>query len=396
MLFAFGVWATIQADVVKQELDTYWVDIRRFLPTTFEGRYDRVLFGDFISTYLQTIAFMCFYIGIFFLFCSFGAGLMRQEIKTEHAILKAAEKQLTISLQKEEVLREEMQSVRRLEVEGLSHSEAVQQTQQKYNANKQAHLKKFQRAHKSEIHKQWKKAWKNGDKFARCMTKIGCCSVCIVLIVVVACGLAFLVYASFCETLDSTCEKQYLTPKFKQPEFIRIANTYKRGVIVLGSGANKNAFGLIDTKVNDNSNGNKDVTLGMNSCSLDAGYEKGGFAITEESPHLNIAINAVADPQQFFGVDKSCQKAFVGVAIPENLLPVVNVTSESNLKIAGSKTFALRELSLEGVNAAADINQLHITYTTRNDDPLHRAMNVNSDLGEVSVNGKTFWFCHSS
>lgn len=394
MLFAFGVWATIQADVVKQELDTYWVDIRRFLPTTFEGRYDRVLFGDFISTYLQTIAFMCFYIGIFFLFCSFGAGLMRQEIKTEHAILKAAEKQLTISLQKEEVLREEMQSVRRLEVEGLSHSEAVQQTQQKYNANKQAHLKKFQRAHKSEIHKQWKKAWKNGDKFARCMTKIGCCSVCIVLIVVVACGLAFLVYASFCETLDSTCEKQYLTPKFKQPEFIRIANTYKRGVIVLGSGANKNAFGLIDTKVNDNSNGNKDVTLGMNSCSLDAGYEKGGFAITEESPHLNIAINAVADPQQFFGVDKSCQKAFVGVAIPENLLPVVNITSESNLKIAGSKTFALRELSLEGVNAAADINQLHITYTTRNDDPLHRAMNVNSDLGEVSVNGKTFWFCH--
>ncbi len=132
----------------------------------------------------------------------------------------------------------------------------------------------------------------------------------------------------------------------------------------------------------------------MNSCSLDAGYEKGGFAITEESPHLNIAINAVADPQQFFGVDKSCQKAFVGVAIPENLLPVVNITSESNLKIAGSKTFALRELSLEGVNAAADINQLHITYTTRNDDPLHRAMNVNSDLGEVSVNGKTFWFCH--
>lgn len=396
VLFAFGVWATIQADVVKQELDTYWVDIRRFLPTTFEGRYDRVLFGDFISTYLQTIAFMCFYIGIFFLFCSFGAGLMRQEIKTEHAILKAAEKQLTISLQKEEVLREEMQSVRRLEVEGLSHSEAVQQTQQKYNANKQAHLKKFQRAHKSEIHKQWKKAWKNGDKFARCMTKIGCCSVCIVLIVVVACGLAFLVYASFCETLDSTCEKQYLTPKFKQPEFIRIANTYKRGVIVLGSGANKNAFGLIDTKVNDNSNGNKDVTLGMNSCSLDAGYEKGGFAITEESPHLNIAINAVADPQQFFGVDKSCQKAFVGVAIPENLLPVVNITSESNLKIAGSKTFALRELSLEGVNAAADINQLHITYTTRNDDPLHRAMNVNSDLGEVSVNGKCAKFSSSN
>ena len=81
------------------------------------------------------IAFGCFYTGIFFLFCSFGAGLMRQEIKTEHHILKAAEKQLTLVLGQEEAHREELQSVARLEQQGLSHSQAVQQTHQKYQKN---------------------------------------------------------------------------------------------------------------------------------------------------------------------------------------------------------------------------------------------------------------------
>ena len=48
-LFAFGVWASVQADVVKQTLETQWEDIRKFLPTTFEGRYDKVLFGEFLG-----------------------------------------------------------------------------------------------------------------------------------------------------------------------------------------------------------------------------------------------------------------------------------------------------------------------------------------------------------
>ena len=108
------------------------------------------------------IAFGCFYTGIFFLFCSFGAGLMRQEIKTEHHILKAAEKQLTLVLGEEEAHREELQSVARLEQQGLSHAQAVQQTHQKYQKNKVGHLKKFQKAHAGEIHKRWKSAWTNG------------------------------------------------------------------------------------------------------------------------------------------------------------------------------------------------------------------------------------------
>lgn len=66
-------------------------------------RYDKELFGQFVETNLQMVAYGCFYTGIFFLFCSFGAGLMRQEIRTEHIILKAAEKELTMSLEREGV-----------------------------------------------------------------------------------------------------------------------------------------------------------------------------------------------------------------------------------------------------------------------------------------------------
>ena len=106
-LFGFGIWATIQADVVAETLDEYWVDIRKFLPPTFEGRYDKELFGQFVETNLQMVAYGCFYTGIFFLFCSFGAGLMRQEIRTEHIILKAAEKELTMSLEREGKERKE-------------------------------------------------------------------------------------------------------------------------------------------------------------------------------------------------------------------------------------------------------------------------------------------------
>lgn len=63
--------------------------------------------------------------------------------------------------------REEQQSVMRLEQSGLSHSQAVQQSSIKYKKNKIGHMRKFERAHKSEIHKRWKKAWKNGSQFSR-------------------------------------------------------------------------------------------------------------------------------------------------------------------------------------------------------------------------------------
>jgi hypothetical protein len=397
VLFGFGIWATIQAEVVKSSLDIYWEDIRRFLPTTFEGRYDRVLFGEFIATYLQSIAFLCFYIGIFFLFCSFGAGLMRQEIKTEHMILKAAEKNLTLALNKEEELREEMQSVSRLEQQGFSHAEAVQQTEQKYAKNKMNHLKQFERAHKGEIHKRWKQAWTKGSKFTRCMTKVGCASVCLVLIIVVACGLAFLVYASFCEGLESSCSTQLVVLAAKRPSNIIVNSNYKRGMVVLGSGGNKNAFAAISDKIYTNSQNNQDVTFGMKSCSLDAGYEKGLVASNEDVvDQVTFDIKTVADPQQFFGVDKSCQQAQIGIAIPKDLNPIVNLTMESTLNIIGSETFQLKELSLKGVNAAAKINKLRMTYKSRESDPLHRAMYVSSDLGEVKVDGKCAKFTSSA
>lgn len=372
-------------------MDDYWEEIRRFLPTTFEGRYDRVLFSAFITTYLQSMAFGCFYIGCFFLFCSFGAGLMRQEIKTESAILKAAEKSLTLSLNKEEQQREEMQSIHRLEENGLSHAQAVQQTQHKYEKNKLGHLKNFKKAHEGEIHKRWKKAWTNGSKFSQCMTKIGCASVCIVLLVVVSCGLAFLVYLSFCEDLDNTCNTQTISPgTLPQTDYIHVTSNYKRGTMIIASGANGNAFESISNDFVSITNNNADIAVGMKSCSLDAGYDKGDIkqdATTVEGT-VTYDITSVADPNLYFGVDKSCQQAIVGLAVPADVVPRINVTIESGLQIVGSETFLLKELNLNGVNAAASINRLQIRYTIREDDPLHRAVHFNSDLGEIKINGK--------
>ena len=75
-------------------------------------------------------------------------------------------------------------------------------------------------------------------------------------------------------------------------------------------------------------------------------------------------------------------------AVPADVVPRINVTIESGLQIVGSETFLLKELNLNGVNAAASINRLQIRYTIREDDPLHRAVHFNSDLGEIKINGK--------
>ena len=384
-LFGFGIWATIQADQVKMSLDTYWEDIRRFLPSTFEGRYDKVLFGAFVETNLQMMAFGCFYTGIFFLFCSFGAGLMRQEIKTEHHILKAEEKKLMQILNAEEIAREQHQSVQRLEQQGLTHAQATRQTEVKYNKDKISHMRKFERAHKSEIHKRWKAAWTNGSKFTRSMTKVGCAMVCLILIVVVACGLAFLVYASFCEDLQSICAIQTMTPKMTLPTMINVNNKYRRGTINFGSGGNANAFPEIDSIV-DATESNKAVAFMMKSCSLDEGYQQGVATQNEDIPGIiNYDIQTVPDPQQFFGVDKSCQKSKIGIAIPSLLVPRVNVTTEGMLNVVGSQTLMLRELALKGITAGATLTKLNIDYTIREDDNLHRAVYINSDLGELKI-----------
>merc|ERR1719498_1676817 len=205
VLFGFGIWSTVQAEVVKFQLNQYWEDIRRFLPTTFEGWYDRVLFGEFINSNLQMIAFGCFYTGVFFLFCAFGAGLMRQEIKVEHLTLKEAEKREMLSMERMEFEAERQREVIQLEQEtGLSHAEA-EHVAEEHMRHKLAHGDEWIKKHKTQFHKKWKEAWTKGTKFSRCLVRITCASVCVVLIIIVGFGLAFLVYASFCEGLNADC-----------------------------------------------------------------------------------------------------------------------------------------------------------------------------------------------
>ena len=94
------------------------------------------------------------------------------------------------------------------------------------------------------------------------------------------------------------------------------------------------------------------------------------------------------DPQMFFGVDKSCQQSLTGIAVPATLLPRLNITTQSMVRVVGSNQFGLRELIIVGKNAEAIMNKVMINYVPREDDEKHHALYSNSDLGDIKIHGK--------
>lgn len=81
--FAFGILALVQSSLLITNLTNKWNTIRRFLPPTFSGKYDKEQFKIFLETNLLLLGFGALCVGLL-LFIQWYASLrLRRSIKEE-------------------------------------------------------------------------------------------------------------------------------------------------------------------------------------------------------------------------------------------------------------------------------------------------------------------------
>lgn len=381
----FGIWAFIQADLVVAELDKNWESIRRFLPTTFEGRYDRVLFREFVQDNLLIMAFSSSYMGIFFLVCAFGAGLMRREIKVEHLTLREAEKREILSMERMEFEAERQQEVKQLEEEAhLGHAEA-ERIAEEHMRHKLAHGDEWIKKHKNVFHKKWKEAWTKGTKASRCAVRIMCCTVCIVIVVVVACGVTFLVYASFCQDIEAECSSATADPEPSNGvpfSVIEVDSTYTRGKLNIQKSSSSSL-----------TSGGTEPALTVSSCALDSDYISGSLEMDAKTTPGTVSFRTKPLPgaPTYFGVDTSCQQAAMELMLPdkkpEGVDTHLKVRANSVVDLNG-ESLTLQTADMAGSTAILSMTQLIMQYAaSRAGDVEHVALRLNSSMGDIRLGG---------
>jgi hypothetical protein len=81
LFLAFGIASLAVADTVQQLLLERWNSIRKVLPPTFSGKYDRGQFEAFVETNLKAVGFMSLCAGIVLYVQLFAAMRLRGELK---------------------------------------------------------------------------------------------------------------------------------------------------------------------------------------------------------------------------------------------------------------------------------------------------------------------------
>jgi hypothetical protein len=392
-LFLLGLVCLIQAEEVSKQLNNSWESTRTYLPTTFQGRYDRVLFSEFITTNLQMMAFGCLYASVFFCLNTIGAGGMRYELKVEQELLQVAERRLVMHLDLEERKAEEQQCIATLMEQGLSNDQALLKTFDMFETEKLRiqHYQNFKKKHRKDIHKLWKTAWKKGSEQDRCAVRCGCGVVFATLAIIVGCALSALIYTSFCEGLNKHCVTQIETTIVQsQINALKFESSYTRGQIEITKNDVAEAAIHADT-----------IQLSLKSCSLDDGFQKGSMTHEQNGTLLSYAISKVTDPPTYFGADKSCQQANLNVQIPQQQdltkLLHLQVETEVSLNIHGATaikndgsssntSLALGKLVVLGTRVNIALHSVIIHYIFGGEkksiyDDLHRAIHVKTDIG---------------
>ena len=429
ILFFLGLWSLFGAEEVLYELDQSWESTRIYLPPTFQGRYDRLLFNEFIKTNLQMMSIGILYTALFFLLCALGAGLMRQEIATEKIILQEAERTLLLKLDVEERQLEEKKQMKIFIEQGMSEEQAMIHTFDMFEtaALKIAHYKTFSNKHRGELHALWQKNWSKGSIENRQCVKCGCFGIFIALTIIVGCIVSFLVYTSFCEGLSSSCVTQIQTDQIstttmnsmeRTTKTMYLNNTYTRGTIEIihFKQEQENIKKTENIEIEKNKNA---IQLALTSCSLDDAYKKGSI----EGSSLKYWIRPVANPSTYFGADKTCQVGKLKVHIPKSVTPFmhVHIETETTVNVHGTLMDAalddsttelvdttsprvpllLHGLSIQGKRANINLNavSVHKYYTSLDQkdevsfevssqyNEYNRVVQIYSDLGSVNVKG---------
>ncbi len=84
--FAFGIVALVQSSLLITNLTNKWSTIRRFLPPTFSGKYDKEQFKIFLETNLLLLGFGALCVGLLLFIQWYASVRLRRSIKEEHEL----------------------------------------------------------------------------------------------------------------------------------------------------------------------------------------------------------------------------------------------------------------------------------------------------------------------
>lgn len=170
-IISFGVLALVQADLVSQLITSQWDVIRKALPPTFTGKYDKDAFQAFIDANLTSLGFLSVVAALLLVSQTWASMRLRAELKFES-----------------EAEQEAWEAVR----EGLLPKSVAEELSRE-NAKSKAQI-------------MWKQQWTKGTKRSRILIMV-CCG-CLTFVVALAIALAAtaVYYSTSCVSLGSYSE----------------------------------------------------------------------------------------------------------------------------------------------------------------------------------------------
>jgi hypothetical protein len=168
---SFGVLALVQADLVSQLITSQWDVIRKALPPTFTGKYDKEAFQAFIDANLTSLGFLSVVAALLLVSQTWASMRLRAELKFES-----------------EAEQEAWEAVR----EGLLPKSVAEELSRE-NAKSKAQI-------------MWKQQWTKGTRRSRILIMV-CCG-CLTFFVALAIALAAtaVYYSTSCVSLGKYSE----------------------------------------------------------------------------------------------------------------------------------------------------------------------------------------------
>lgn len=333
LFLVFGVVSLVQADTVQGYVSDNWDSVRRVLPSTFAGKYDKEQFEKFIASNLLALGFMALVVGLVLTAQWESARRLRVALKIEADIEG----------------RDEME-------EGLTEKPGA-------------------------VQMLWKQRWTHGSKQSRRVIMCTCCctAVCVSLILTMA--VLSLYFSTSCASIGEYKASRTLTSDDGMDVFVD--SSFTRGVVsvsVASSSTAPNATftyekGAFRKQYADTSFPalETDTTLGAEGIDADP-----------------------KSPTQVLGFDVSCQFANVDVALPPAARYGGNSFAESerspSVTLVSSSGLASVQADVRSV-PEADRPRLRRLVSASSDGPTDLAgllvgaegLQVSTTLGDISL-----------
>jgi hypothetical protein len=255
-----GVVALVQAATVREYVSNNWASVRRVLPASFSGKYDKEQFEKFVASNLLALGFMCLVVGL--------------------------------------VLTAQWESARRLRVALKIESDL--EVREDFEAGNDSVY-----SAPGSVQLMWKQRWTHGSKSSRRLILCTCCcaATCVLLVLTVAVlGLYFSTScANFGEYKDS---QTYSPPGLSSSTPLFLASYFVRGVASLSVAP---------------AAGTSNATFTFEKGAFRESYAEKAFPALSTGGSSAAATGLQVQPRsatQVFGFDISCQYANLQVAVP--------------------------------------------------------------------------------